>query len=77
MSTHDNVVRCQYALACHSALLNILFAACKSAVARGLMHHEEAAEALSLAAQANAGSVRGACEVVLARLHERPLGATR
>lgn len=75
MSASSNIIRYQYALQCHSALLNILLAACKRAVARGLMHHEEAAEALSLASCANAGSVRGACEVVLARLHERPLGA--
>lgn len=77
MTAPSNVIRYQYALACHSALLNILLAACKRAVARGLMHHEEAAQALSLASQANAGSVRAACEVVLARLQERPLGATK
>lgn len=69
-----NVIRCQYALACHNALLNILLEACKWAVARGLMPHEEAAECLSLASQANAGRVRDAVEVILARLHERPLG---
>ena len=64
----SNVIRCQYALACHNALLNILLEACKRCVARGLMSHEEAADVLSLAASANAGRVRDACEVVLARL---------
>lgn len=68
MSIPNNVTSLSYAHTCHSALLNILYEACKRSVARGLLPHADAQELLTLAASRDSGIVRLAVEAVLARL---------
>ena len=64
----NNVRPLPYALACHSALLNVLFEACKRARARGLLSDANVTELLSIAAGRDNAVLRASCELVLGEL---------
>lgn len=66
-----NVVPLPWSLACHSALLNVLFEALKRAVARGLVTHTDAERLMCDGAARDCAVLRASIEVVLGVLEAR------